>query len=64
MLLLFFCISFEQSIQSPEAVLKSESGMFPLDESEPEDVQSPVISELPAATSSSGLARALMGLGG
>ena len=42
MLLLFFCISFEQSVWTPhqclagEAVSKSESAMFPLDEPESE----------------------------
>ena len=52
---------FEQERQSPEAVSKSESAMFPLDEPESEDVWSLVLFELPAAASSSGLARALMG---
>ena len=46
------------------AVSKSESGMFSLYDPESEDVQSPVLIELPVAASSSVSARCLMGLEG
>ena len=73
MLLLFFCVSFEWSLwiphqypcnrgSVPEAVSRSESAMFPLDEPESKNVWSPGLYELPATASSSGSARALMGL--
>ena len=72
-LLLLFCISFVWSIciphqylqqerQSPEAVSRSESAMFPLDQPEPEDIQSSVLFELPVTASSLGSARPVMGL--
>ena len=54
----------EQESQSPEAVSKSVSAMFPIDEPESKDVQSPVLFELPVAVPSLGSARALMGLEG
>ena len=54
----------EQERQSPEAVSKSESAMFPLHEPDSEDVQCPVLLELPAAVPVSGSAGALMGLDG
>ena len=54
----------EQERQSLEAVSKLQSAMFSLGDPESEDVPSPVLFELPAAASPSGLARALMGLGG
>ena len=44
----------EQERQSPEAVSKSESVMFPLDEPESEDVQSLVVFKLPTAIPSLG----------
>ena len=52
----------EQERQSPEAVSRSESAMFPLDEPESEDVWSLVLFVLPAITSSLVLARPLMEL--
>ena len=52
----------KQVRQSPEALSKSESAMFPLDEPESKDAWYPVLFELPTATSSSGLARTLKGL--
>ena len=52
----------EQEKQSPEAVSKSESAIFPLDKPESEDVQSLVLFELPVAVLSSGSVRALVGL--
>ena len=52
----------EQERQSPEAVSRSESAMFPLDDPKSEDVQSLVLFELPVTVSSSELARPLMGL--
>ena len=54
----------QQERQSSEAVSKSESAMFPLDEPESEYVWSPVLLELPVAALSSGSARGLMGLEG
>ena len=54
----------EQDKQSPEAVSKSDSAMFPLDEPESEEVQSPVLIELSVAIPSSGLVRVLVGLEG
>ena len=56
----------EQERQSPEAVSRSESIMFPLDELESEDTWSPVHMELPAAASSGSagpLVRLYEGLG-
>ena len=52
----------KQERQFPEAVSRSESAMYPLDKPESEDVQSPVLFELPAAIPSSG--SALVGLEG
>ena len=51
----------KQERQSPEALSRSESVEFPLDKLESEDTWSPVLLELPAATSS-GSAGPLVGL--
>ena len=44
----------EHVMQSPEAVSKLESATFSLDESESDEVLSPVLCELPAAVPLSG----------
>ena len=73
MLSLFSCISSEQSTQichqyqeqerqSPEAMSRSESAMFPFDKPESEDVWSSVLFALPVTASSSGSAGPLVGL--
>ena len=54
----------QQEKQSPEAVSKSESAMFPLDEPESEDVQSLVLFELSEAIPASGSVRVLVELEG
>ena len=51
----------KQERQSPEAVSKSESTKFPLDELESEDAWSLVPLELPVAASSFGSASPLVG---
>ena len=52
----------EQERQSPEAVSRSKSAEFPLDEPESEDAWSLVLLELHATVSSSGLVSPPMGL--
>ena len=52
----------EQERQSPEAVSRSESAMFPLDKPESENVWSSVLFELPVTASSSGSVGSLVGL--